>query len=114
MRARSLSLFGSSAILAIVTSVFSIQAAGAGAPDNGTGTGTGNGIGGDSLIKLLDGFDLGGARSAISGLVRALGFGAEADGIATFLIGFFVVLVIIGYAAGPKADATASKDDKKQ
>jgi hypothetical protein len=57
---------------------------------------------GDNLIGLLESFDLPGAKLAVSGLMRSLGFGPEADGIATVLIGLFVVLVLVGYAAGPK------------
>lgn len=67
----------------------------------------------DTFLKWLEGWDLPAAKSAVSGLVKALGFGPEAEGIAVFLIGFFVVLVIIGYAAGPKnSDKDVPKDAK--
>jgi hypothetical protein len=60
------------------------------------------------LSKLLEGLDLSSIKATISGIVRSLGFGPEADMIATVLIGVFVVLVVIGYAAGPKGGAAGA------
>jgi hypothetical protein len=70
----------------------------------------GTGSEGDTLLKLLDGWDFTAAKGTISGLVRSLGFGPEADGIATVILGLFIFLVIIGYAAGPSNKSGGSSD----
>jgi hypothetical protein len=69
----------------------------------------------DTLTKMLEGWDLTAVKGTISGVVRAVGFGPEADSIATAILGVFVVLVMIGYAAGPRnqgQENAGSKDDK--
>ena len=91
--------------MTILADLFSLRLLADGLP------GTGGGNSGDSLVKLLSDWDLSGAKTAISGLVRALGFGPEADGIATVILGIFILLVIIGYAAGPsnRGDGSGGK-----
>jgi hypothetical protein len=59
------------------------------------------GVNADTLNKLLDGLDLSSIKGTISSVVRSVGFGPEADMIATVLVGAFVVLVVIGYTTGP-------------
>lgn len=71
----------------------------------------------DTLPELLKFLDIPGLRDSISSAVRALGFGPEADGIATALVVILALLWIIGATTGPKAtDKTDGKtpDDQKK
>lgn len=72
-----------------------------------SGTGTGVEVGGD-IVQLITGVDLGVAKTSVAIVVRALGFGPEADAIATVLVGIFAVIMVVGYIAGAK-DLAASK-----
>lgn len=63
------------------------------------------------IDKILDSVDIVGARAAVSTMVRALGYGPEADAVATAVVGFVALMVVIGYVVGPKNEGTTDKDD---
>lgn len=83
----------------------------------------------DTILKLLEGTDAGAMKGTISSAVRLLGFGPEADTIATVIVGILTVLMLVGYgakgvaaknviaegtgAAVPSKEAANSADTKK-
>lgn len=59
-----------------------------------------NSDGTDTIVKFIDSMELGAVKNVVVVVVRALGFGPEADGIATVIAGAIGALIVIGYATG--------------
>jgi hypothetical protein len=66
----------------------------------------------DTFLKFVEGLDFASLQSSISGFMRALGLGSEADKLATILIVAFIVFAMIGYAAGAKNTNSIAEKDK--